>query len=109
MRLLLNALRWRLMDAKWAGEAALRGSGLPFAIVRPGGLTNGAPGEAQLDAGARARGSRLAARPRAARRSPPARARMSSLTRLAAAAAALWRPARGAARAHQRSTRRASR
>ena len=29
---------WRKMDAKWAGECALRASGVPYTIVRPGAL-----------------------------------------------------------------------
>jgi uncharacterized protein YbjT (DUF2867 family) len=32
------------LQAKAQGEAALRGSGVPYTIVRPGGLTNEAPG-----------------------------------------------------------------
>jgi hypothetical protein len=30
--------KWRMMDHKWAGECALRASGLPYSIVRPGAL-----------------------------------------------------------------------
>ena len=30
--------KWRMMDRKWDGECALRASGLPYTIVRPGAL-----------------------------------------------------------------------
>ncbi|CAG9464594.1 unnamed protein product [Pedinophyceae sp. YPF-701] len=40
LRLLLNNIRWGLMDAKFAGENLLRKSGVPYTIVRPGGLKN---------------------------------------------------------------------
>ncbi len=30
--------KWRMMDYKWRGECALRASGLPYTIVRPGAL-----------------------------------------------------------------------
>ena len=30
--------KWRMMDRKWDGECALRESGLPYTIVRPGAL-----------------------------------------------------------------------
>ena len=30
--------KWRMMDHKWAGECALRASGLPYTILRPGAL-----------------------------------------------------------------------
>ena len=36
------------MDEKLAGEATLRASGMPFTIVRPGGLTNVEGGKAVL-------------------------------------------------------------
>eukprot|EP00882_Tetradesmus_deserticola_P003700 GHRQ01003914.1.p1 GENE.GHRQ01003914.1~~GHRQ01003914.1.p1 ORF type:complete len:227 (+),score=84.86 GHRQ01003914.1:67-747(+) len=48
VRVLLNNIRWSLMDHKYAGEEALRGSGVPFTVVRPGGLTNKPAGETQL-------------------------------------------------------------
>jgi hypothetical protein len=77
LRILLNNVRWGLMDAKFKGEAsssplfpaapgrssrvadpapsparageeALRASGLPYTVVRPGGLTDKPAGEAQL-------------------------------------------------------------
>lgn len=51
VRVLLNNIRWSLMDAKWKGEQALRSSGVPYTIVRPGGLTNGAGGAAPVMAG----------------------------------------------------------
>jgi uncharacterized protein YbjT (DUF2867 family) len=34
-----------------AGEEALRNSGVPYTVVRPGGLTNGPAGQTQLRAG----------------------------------------------------------
>lgn len=48
IRLLLNNMRYGLMDEKLAGEATLRASGMPFTIVRPGGLTNVEGGKAVL-------------------------------------------------------------
>ncbi|MEW5300803.1 MAG: hypothetical protein WDW36_003708 [Sanguina aurantia] len=48
MRLLLNNIRWGLMDAKFKGENALRSSGISYTVVRPGGLTKGPGGEGQL-------------------------------------------------------------
>lgn len=35
-----------------AGEEALRESGVPFTVLRPGGLTNGARGQLKIVAGA---------------------------------------------------------
>lgn len=52
MRVLLNNIRWSLMDNKFASEQQLRQAGIPFTIVRPGGLTNAPAGEQQLQAGA---------------------------------------------------------
>ena len=37
IRMILNNVRWGLMDAKFAGEELLRGSALPYTVVRPGG------------------------------------------------------------------------
>lgn len=54
MRVLLNNIRWSLMDNKFASEQQLRQAGIPFTIVRPGGLTNAPAGEQQLQAGANA-------------------------------------------------------
>jgi hypothetical protein len=51
VRVLLNNIRWSLMDNKFAGEQQLRQSGLPYTIVRPGGLGNGPAGTQQLQAG----------------------------------------------------------
>ncbi len=34
------------MDAKFAGESALKRSGVPYTVVRPGGLTSGPGGNA---------------------------------------------------------------
>ena len=48
MRVLLNNIRWGLMDEKLNGEEALRASGAPYTIVRPGGLTNQPGGKAKL-------------------------------------------------------------
>jgi uncharacterized protein YbjT (DUF2867 family) len=48
VRLLLNNLRWGLMDYKHKGEEALKASGVPYTIVRPGGLSNGPAGEKEL-------------------------------------------------------------
>ena len=48
MRMLLNNIRWGLMDEKLKGEEALRASGVPFTIVRPGGLTDQPGGKAKL-------------------------------------------------------------
>ena len=48
MRLLLNNIRYGLMDEKLLGEAALRSSGVPYTIVRPGGLSNAEGGKADL-------------------------------------------------------------
>ena len=47
------------MDAKWAGEAKLRAAGVPYTIVRPGGLTDGPAGAAALVA---AQGDKTAGR-----------------------------------------------
>ena len=48
MRVLLNNVRYSLMDEKLKGEDALRASGAPYTIVRPGGLTNQPAGKAKL-------------------------------------------------------------
>ena len=49
IRLLLNNMRpGKMMDAKWAGERALAAAGVPYTIVRPGGLTDGAGGVSAL-------------------------------------------------------------
>lgn len=50
VRVLLNNIRWSLMDNKFASEQKLRQSGLPYTIVRPGGLSNGPAGTTQLAA-----------------------------------------------------------
>lgn len=52
VRVLLNNIRWSLMDNKFASEQQLRQAGIPFTIVRPGGLNNTPAGEQQLQAGA---------------------------------------------------------
>ncbi|KAK9843431.1 hypothetical protein WJX81_002050 [Elliptochloris bilobata] len=41
IRLILNNIRWGLMDSKYRGENLLRKSGITYTVVRPGGLTNG--------------------------------------------------------------------
>ena len=40
-----------MMDAKLKGEDYLRKSGVPYTIVRPGGLSNDLPGQVRLVAG----------------------------------------------------------
>ncbi|GFR47453.1 hypothetical protein Agub_g9178, partial [Astrephomene gubernaculifera] len=51
IRLLLNNMRWGLMDNKLKGEEALRASGVDYTIVRPGGLGSGPGGHASLVTG----------------------------------------------------------
>jgi hypothetical protein len=46
--MLLNNIRWGLMDAKFRGENLLRAGGVPYTVVRPGGLTNDPPGQREL-------------------------------------------------------------
>ena len=41
IRLILNNVKWGLMDYKFQGEEALRNSGQAYCIIRPGGLTGG--------------------------------------------------------------------
>jgi uncharacterized protein YbjT (DUF2867 family) len=41
LRVMLNHVRWGMMDAKFRGEEALRASGIDYCIVRPGGLDHG--------------------------------------------------------------------
>eukprot|EP00195_Chlamydomonas_chlamydogama_P013054 CAMPEP_0202901654 /NCGR_PEP_ID=MMETSP1392-20130828/14378_1 /ASSEMBLY_ACC=CAM_ASM_000868 /TAXON_ID=225041 /ORGANISM="Chlamydomonas chlamydogama, Strain SAG 11-48b" /LENGTH=238 /DNA_ID=CAMNT_0049588247 /DNA_START=80 /DNA_END=796 /DNA_ORIENTATION=- len=48
LRILLNNIRYSLMDNKLRGEDALRKSGVPYTIVRPGGLARGPGGAATL-------------------------------------------------------------
>ena len=48
MRVLLNNVRYSLMDEKLKGEEALRASGMPYTVVRPGGLSNQPGGKAKL-------------------------------------------------------------
>jgi uncharacterized protein YbjT (DUF2867 family) len=49
IRILLNNMRkGKMMDAKWAGERRLVGAGVPYTIVRPGGLTDGPGGVSAL-------------------------------------------------------------
>ena len=48
MRIILNNIKWSLMDEKLKGEEALRASGVPYTIVRPGGLTDQPGGKAKL-------------------------------------------------------------
>eukprot|EP00898_Chlorokybus_atmophyticus_P003703 jgi/Chlat1/4333/Chrsp29S04488 len=43
IRLILNNVKWGLMDNKFRGEEALRKSGVPYTIVRPGGLSDDPP------------------------------------------------------------------
>ncbi|GLI61952.1 hypothetical protein VaNZ11_004514 [Volvox africanus] len=51
LRILLNNLRFGLMDNKLKGEAALRDSGIEHTIVRPGGLGSGPGGQCTFVAG----------------------------------------------------------
>jgi len=44
IRVLLNNIRWSLMDHKYAGEEALRKSGAEFVVLRPGGLATAPAG-----------------------------------------------------------------
>ncbi|EFJ49811.1 hypothetical protein VOLCADRAFT_89655 [Volvox carteri f. nagariensis] len=44
IRLILNNIRYGLMDNKLRGEDALRSSGVEYTIIRPGGLGNGPGG-----------------------------------------------------------------
>jgi len=41
IRIILNNIKYSLMDYKFEGEEFVRKSGLPYVIVRPGGLTGG--------------------------------------------------------------------
>ena len=41
IRIILNNVKWGLMDNKFLGEEALRNSGQEYCIIRPGGLTGG--------------------------------------------------------------------
>jgi uncharacterized protein YbjT (DUF2867 family) len=50
IRILLNNIRWGLMDHKYAGEEALRNSSLSWTVVRPAGLSSGPAGQAVLKA-----------------------------------------------------------
>jgi uncharacterized protein YbjT (DUF2867 family) len=52
LRIMLNTIRWKLMDRKKDGEDRLRESGLPYCIVRPGRFViKPAGSEAKLKAG----------------------------------------------------------
>jgi uncharacterized protein YbjT (DUF2867 family) len=46
IRMLLNNVKYSLMDYKFMGEESLRKSGQEYTIVRPGGLTGGEGGRA---------------------------------------------------------------
>eukprot|EP00208_Stichococcus_sp_RCC1054_P006685 CAMPEP_0206139406 /NCGR_PEP_ID=MMETSP1473-20131121/5871_1 /ASSEMBLY_ACC=CAM_ASM_001109 /TAXON_ID=1461547 /ORGANISM="Stichococcus sp, Strain RCC1054" /LENGTH=234 /DNA_ID=CAMNT_0053533187 /DNA_START=225 /DNA_END=929 /DNA_ORIENTATION=- len=48
VRMMLNSFRWGLMDSKLRGEDRLRNSGIPYTVVRPGGLTDDGGGASQL-------------------------------------------------------------
>ncbi|GAB4820791.1 hypothetical protein N2152v2_007837 [Parachlorella kessleri] len=49
IRIMLNSIVARgQLDAKWKGEELLRRSGVPYTIIRPGRLNNGAAGQAEL-------------------------------------------------------------
>lgn len=45
IRILLNNIKYSLMDYKFEGENAVRASGLEYVLVRPGGLTGGEGGQ----------------------------------------------------------------
>ncbi|GMH69225.1 hypothetical protein TL16_g05106 [Triparma laevis f. inornata] len=40
IRIILNLVKWKLMDHKFSGENALKSSSLSYTIIRPGGLTD---------------------------------------------------------------------
>jgi hypothetical protein len=69
VRILLNNIRYSLMDFKFKSEEALKDSGVSWAVVRPGGLTTGERGTSAIVAGARVggRAGREAGGTRAAR------------------------------------------
>lgn len=48
LRVILNKVRWKLMDNKFRGEEKLRNSGVDYTVVRPGALTNKQIGGAVL-------------------------------------------------------------
>lgn len=48
IRILLNNMRWGLMDYKFKGEEAVRAGGGDYTIIRPGGLGDGPAGQAKL-------------------------------------------------------------
>jgi hypothetical protein len=48
IRMILNSVRWGLMDAKFRGENLLRGGSIPYTVIRPGGLTNDPPGQKEI-------------------------------------------------------------
>jgi hypothetical protein len=58
VRILLNNIRWSLMDYKFKSEEALKDSGVSWTVVRPGGLTTGERGQAVIHAGESLRGVR---------------------------------------------------
>ena len=45
IRMLLNLFKLGVMDQKWAGEEALRASGVSYTIIRPGRLQSGPGGQ----------------------------------------------------------------
>lgn len=51
MRVLLNNIRYSLMDNKLKGEELLRQSGVKYTIIRPGNLTNDPSGKEALKIG----------------------------------------------------------
>ncbi|GMH37378.1 hypothetical protein BSKO_05251 [Bryopsis sp. KO-2023] len=40
LRIVLNKIRWKLMDHKFQGEEKLRNSGVKYTVIRPGHLTD---------------------------------------------------------------------
>lgn len=50
IRIMLNNMRWGVLDNKFSGEEALRHSGHSYCIIRPGRLTNDEQGKSILKA-----------------------------------------------------------
>ncbi|KAK9866696.1 hypothetical protein WJX84_008201 [Apatococcus fuscideae] len=51
IRIILNNIRWGLMDNKFKGEELLRHNGISYTVVRPGGLKNMPGGQEHIIAG----------------------------------------------------------
>jgi uncharacterized protein YbjT (DUF2867 family) len=50
VRVILNSIKWKLMDSKFAGEEKLRRSGVSYTVLRPGRLLEKAGGGAAWQA-----------------------------------------------------------